>query len=54
MSNNNEQVYCKMCPLQEVCWGDTNAQTQPAANCPLARLINGEVKIETSGYISVR
>jgi hypothetical protein len=50
----NEQVHCKMCPLQEVCWGSQNPETQPAKDCPLARLVNGDVKIETSGYISVR
>jgi len=52
---NSDKVYCNRCPLTEICWGNDKPDAeQPADKCPLARLVNGDVKIETSGYISLR
>lgn len=51
---NEEMVYCGRCPIVEVCYGQNCPPdtTEPRQNCILARLYMGDIKIETSGYIS--
>jgi len=60
MSVKKETVYCQNCPIVNVCWGsDSNIRelknkTNYEDNCVLAKLYNGELKVEikSTGYVT--
>lgn len=54
INNNGEKVYCKLCPIQEVCYGKgcTPDSETPANECVLAKLYYGELKVESVGYVT--
>lgn len=51
---NKELARCYMCPIWENCYTETEPElTTNLKECPLWKLVAGEVKIETSGYLVI-
>jgi len=50
------KVFCNMCPISEVCWGDVKPEPsdQGEKTCLLVRFIHGEIKVSMSGYVCPR
>jgi len=51
---DKEQAWCYTCPIRLHCWDEKDIKSGISIDlkyCPLYKLVAGDVKIETSGYL---